>query len=72
MSRDLGWVTAEWDPVSRTWSLEDAAPWPAGEKAQAESERDALQKAHGGTWALAMVTLYEGSVVGPERAESLS
>jgi len=71
MSRDIGWIVTEWDSVAGTWSCEGATPWPPGDKARAEDERDELAAVHGGTWALAMVVLAEGSVVGPDAAEAL-
>ena len=71
MSRDVGWIVTEWDSVARTWSVEGATPWPAGQRQRAEDERDELQEAHGGTWALAMVVLAEGSLVGPDATEAL-
>ena len=71
MSRDVGWIVTEWDSTARAWSAEGASPWPPGRKARAEEERDAFADEHGGTWGLAMVTLAEGTAVGPERAESL-
>ena len=71
MSRDVGWIVTEWDSVARTWSVEGATPWPAGQRQRAEDERDELQAAHGGTWAVAMVVLSEGSLVGPDAQEAL-
>lgn len=71
MSREIGVVVCEWDAISHAWSVGDAVPWPVQHADAAGRERDQLAAAHGGTWGLAMVTLAEGSVVGPDATEAL-